>query len=263
MFGLKNSSIVIVSCLVVGLSFPAGQFASAETMSSTNYAIQDDVMSLGGGNSTSTDYASNDTIGDLATGEDLTSTNYLGCSGFECFHGAPFLTFAVTAGTDAPGTAGTPVHLGKFIPTAVTTSNGSSINSIFIALETNASGGAVVSVTDDNNGLKSPSILSTIPSATATLVPGTPGYGICVFSATQGGDSPTTFDKLSPYDGSCTKTTGHDVGLVATSPNNVLSSSGELAAGSAEILVKTAVSWTSPAAPDYSDNLTFVATGTY
>src|SRR3989344_6208823 len=68
---------------------------SAETMSSTNYRVQTDVLSIGGNRSTSTSYIAEDTIGDLATGEDLLSTNYKACAGYQCFQSTPYISFTV------------------------------------------------------------------------------------------------------------------------------------------------------------------------
>lgn len=264
MLGLKNSQLVTSVLLIVGLVTPTSHLAFAETMSSTNFKIQTDVMSIGGNRSTSTNFIADDTVGDLATGEDLTSTNFRGCAGYECFKGTPYLSFSVKEGTSAPGTAGVGVALGTAVPGAVATSDGSSINSIFITLESNASGGTVVTTRDANAALariSTPS--STILSATATLVGGTAGYGICVFSNTQHVDSPTAFSKIAPYASTCTKTTGHSVGGLTTTAQTILQATGALKGGSAEILVKAAISSTTPAGADYADTVTFIATGTF
>jgi hypothetical protein len=236
----------------------------AETMSSTNYTIQNDAMSIGGGNSTSTNYAANDALGETATGENLTSTNFIGCAGFECFSGSPFITFSVKQGTSSPGTTSAGVALGTLTTSAVTTSNGSTINSIFLTSETNATNGVVVTVKDSNTGLQRTSApASTIGSASTTLTAGVAGYGICVFSASQGSGSPSSLLSASPYNGACTKTTGHAVGGLSTSPQNILTSSGQLSAGTAEVLVKAAISSVTAAGSDYTDTITFIATASF
>ncbi len=263
MLGLKIRRSLIAVFVATSLILPMSEFAYAETMSSTNYKIQTDVMSQGGGNASSASFKANDSVGDLATGQDLTSANYRACSGFECFGSAPYITFSVKSGISAPGTDGIPVALGTLTTGAVATSNGSTINSIFITAESNAGSGAIVTVTDVNNGLKRSSTADIVGSSTASLVAGTPGYGVCVFSSTQGGTSPTTFNAVSPYASTCNKTTGHFVGLVSTSPNSILASTGQLVAGQAEILVKAAIGGTTAAGSDYADTLTFIETGTY
>lgn len=264
MLGLKCSRYLATLLLIAGITVPSNHFASADTMSSTNYKIQADVISIGGDRSTSTNYIVEDSLGDLATGEDLVSASYKGCSGYQCFVATPYLSFSVKEGTSAPGTTGAGINLGTAIPGNVTTSNGTSVNSIFITAESNATGGTVITVKDTNTGLariSSPS--STIPSATATLVGGTAGFGICVFSNTQHVDSPTSFAKVAPFASTCTKTTGHSVGGLTTTAQTILQASGALKGGEAEILVKASTSATTPAGNDYSDTLTVIITGTY
>jgi hypothetical protein len=263
MLGLKTRQALIAVFVVTTLVLPASEFAYADSMSSTNYKVQQDVISQGGGNSDSTNYKANDTLGDLSTGENLSSTNYKSCAGFQCFgSNTPYITMSVKEGLTSPGTTGADVALGTLTTSAVTTSDNTTINSIFIATESNANGGTIVTVADDNNGLKRISTADTIASATALLVPGTAGFGICVFSATQGGSSPTTFNAISPYASSCT-TSAHNVGLVSTTPNTVLSSTGKLLGGEAEIYVKAAISTTTAAGSDYADTLTFIGTATF
>lgn len=264
MLGLKYSRFLAAVLLIAGAALPSNHFASADTMSSTNYKIQADVISIGGDRSTSTNYIVQDTIGDLATGEDLVSASYKGCSGYQCFVATPYLSFSLKEGTSAPGTTGAGVNLGTAVPGTVTTSNGTTVNSVFITAESNAVGGTVITVRDLNTGLariSSPS--STIPSATATLVGGTAGFGICVFANTQHVDSPTAFSKVAPYASTCTKTTGHSVGGLTTTPQTILQSTGALKGGEAEILVKASTSSTTPAGNDYADTITFIVTGTY
>lgn len=263
MLWLKNSRFLTVALLIAGTLAPATPFAFADTMSSANYKIQADVMSIGGNRSTSTNFVAEDTVGDLATGEDLQSANFKACAGYQCFQGAPYISFSVKEGTSAPGMVGANVALGTLSTGAVTTSDGSSINSAFITAESNAYFGSVITVKDANTGLKRISDPSTIASSTATLVAGTAGFGICVFSNTQDGDSPTALGKSAPFASTCTKTTGHSVGGLTTSPQTILSSAGALKGGSAEVLVKAAVSVTSAAGNDYADTVTFVMTSTY
>jgi hypothetical protein len=235
----------------------------ADTMSSASYKVQTDVISIGGGRSTSAGFVAEDTLGDLATGEDLSSASFKACAGYQCFLLSPYISFSVKQGTSAPGTTGAGVALGTLTTSDVTTSNGSSINSIFLTAETNAGSGVAVSVRDANNGLKRNSTLNTITSATAALVAGTAGYGICVFSVAEDAESPTNLDIESPFNGTCTKTTGHSVGGVTTGAQNIITAPGALKGGESEILVKASISTLTAAGSDYADVLTFVATGTF
>ena len=132
-----------------------------------------------------------------------------------------------------------------------------------LAAQTNAKNGINVTVADANTGLLSASSAYTIPSANATLVGGTEGYGLCVFSVTQNAQSPTVIAKQAPYNGVCTKTVGHVVGGVSPAPQTILASTGQLKDGLAEVLIKAAISVASPAASDYTDTLTFIGTGTF
>lgn len=263
MLGHKHIRIFKTFLLVTGILFPARHFVFADVMSSANYKVQADTLSIGGARSTSTNYVVEDTLGDAATGEDLTSANYKGCVGYQCFQGTPYLSFSVREGTSTPGTAGAGVALGTLSTGSVTTSNGTSINSIFVTVESNAAGGAVVTARDAYAGIKRTSTADLIDAVSATLVAGTEGYGICVFSNTQHAESPTTLGASAPYNGTCTKTTGHAVGTLTTSPQTILSSPGALKGGSAEVLVKAAISATTVSGSDYSDTITLIATGTY
>lgn len=264
MLGLKNSQLLTAILLITGLVMPTSHLAVAETMSSTNYRVQTDVMSVGGNRSTSTNFIAEDTVGDLATGEDLGSANFKACAGYQCFQGSPYISFSVKTGTVAPGTAGAGVNLGTAVLGTVSTSNGTTINSIFITVESNAGGGTVVTARDANAALQRVSVpTDKILSSTATLVGGTAGYGICVFSNTQHADSPTALAKVAPYASTCTKTTGHSVGGLLTTPQPILQSTGAVKGGDSEILVKAATSATTPAGTDYSDTITFIATGTF
>lgn len=238
--------------------------ASAQVMSSSNYKVQADSLNVGGNSSTSTNYSVTDTIGETATGEGLSSANFTACSGFECFQSLPYVSFSVAEGTSSPGTPGGSINFGTLSLTAVSTSDGSTINSVFVAAQTNSTAGSQIQVTSANSGLARLSApTQKISSATATLSAGVAGYGVCVFSSTQGTGSPTALTAASPYNGSCTKTTGHAVGIVDTTHRTVLSTTGALQTGTAEILVKASPSVTTPAGADYQDTLTFTYTVTY
>jgi len=237
-------------------AFFVSPIASADYMTSTNYKVQSDSLNIGGARSTSTGYITEDTFGELATGEGLSSTNYKSCVGYQCLGGAPTLTFSIGAGYTTPGTSGGTVALGNLLPSAVKTSDGITVKSIFITASSPAGGGTVITVRDENNGLFSPSISKTIASASAPLAAGTPGYGICVLSS-------NNLTKSAPYNNSCTKTTGHTVCLVDGTNRTILSAGSFFADGAAEILVKAAISNVTPAAADYGDTLTFILTSTY
>ncbi|MEA3249301.1 MAG: hypothetical protein U9Q03_03010 [Patescibacteria group bacterium] len=258
--GFIGKGLVTAAAFVVLL----GTNTALAAMSSTNYSVVKDSLNFGGDFSTSTNYRATDTIGDTATGEGLSSTNYELASGFQPFDSAGYISFSVKEGTSSPGSSGTGVALGTLSTGSVTTSDGSSINSIFITAEGNGTGGLVVSVVNDSTGLASVSVpADVVTSASATLSAGTEGYGICVFSITEDAGSPTSFTSASPYNGSCDKSSNHAVGITDTTSRTVMSATGELKSGSSEVLVKTAVSTDTAAHSDYVSNLTFIATVMY
>jgi len=252
-FGLA----VVAVLLMVGIP------AKADPMSSESYRIPQDVVSLGGNPSTSDSFFADDVIGEGLSGENLQSASYRGCIGFECYF-APYITFTVATGTSSPGTPGGTVDLGTLDTLAVKSSDGDTINSVFVTAATNAPSGSIVTVRDASGGLASTTVpTDKISSASATLAAGTDGFGLCVKSVSQAAGSPTSLAKVSPFDGSCDFDTNHAVGAVSTSAANILQSNGYLQEGAAEILVKAAVSVLIPAHSDYADTLTFIMTATY
>lgn len=139
-----------------------------------------------------------------------------------------------------------------------------SINMIIAEGDTNASGGMVVTVRNTNgaNGLVSTSVpADDIDSADGVMADGTENYGLCVITAGLSG-----FSKASPYNtGSCvTNTETNDVqGLTVAGENILNSASAPLSNGHAEIAVNAAIAGATVAHPDYTDTLTFIATGTF
>jgi len=229
---------------------------AVEAMNSANFEVTGDTISIGGGNSSSASYSAEDTFGDLASGEGLESANYKGCSGFQCVDGSPYISFSVKEGILKPGAEGAGVALGSLSTSSVTTS-------VFILTETSAENGLAVGVISTYSGLKRLSTSDTISSSTATLSAGNEGYGVCVDSVSEDPDSPDSLSIAAPYDGTCNKINGHDVGLVDASLRTVVESTGQIKGGDVEILVKASISPISAAGNDYIDTLTFVATGTY
>lgn len=155
------------------------------------------------------------------------------------------------------------VALGPLTTANASNSDNSTINSIWIDLNSNASGGAVVTVVSSGGALKSVSVpTDTIPSVTGTMAPATANYGLCVASVTQSSGGALT--KASPFNGA-TCTSGHVniVGAVTTSPQNILTVSSDIVGGRSEIRVNAENSLTTPAHNDYADTLTFIATGTF
>jgi hypothetical protein len=188
----------------------------------------------------------------------------------------PILTFNVGAQASATACAGTfagsggTVPLGTLSTSSVASSDASSVPHICTRVTTNAGNGAVVAVKSLNASLRSTSVpADTIPSVTGTLVPGTQGYGICAGSA--GADSgrdtttPTgaTPARSAPFNGASCTSSGHDVGALTTNAQNLWTLASASQNAFFRIYVKAAISSTTPAHNDYTDTLTFTATGTF
>ena len=183
----------------------------------------------------------------------------------------PSLTFDIDIQTTCGSESAAPytVGLGTLTSTVVTSAD----SNICLELDTNASGGAIVTVQGSGSfdALESAgsgdSIGTTYGSATG-LVAGTEGYGLCVAATNAVTGSATA---VAPYNGNCTGTTaggGNIVGGVdSAAPQQILTSNAASLDGTAnntaDIVVKAAISGTTAAANDYTDVLTFIATGTF
>ncbi len=157
------------------------------------------------------------------------------------------------------------VDLGTLSSGTLTTSDQSTINSIFMDIDTNAAGGAVVTVEGANTGLASTSASHTITlgSTETTIAAGEEKIGLCVESVSAGLTKGTQYDSTG---GACslTNTGTQAVGEIETTATQIINTtSAPVASGRAEVLVKASVSGTTPAATDYSNVLTFIATATF
>lgn len=260
---IKTAMVLMFTIARVGIPL----VTEADSMSSTNYKVQSDVMSIGGGRSTSTNYIVEDTLGELATGEGLTSTNYSACAGFQCAGEAaiPYLTFDIDASvTDGENSAPYSVALGV-VPTGSVRVSGStdSVKMVVLEADTNAASGVIVTVRNANgtNGLASTSVpADDIDSSDGSMVAGTENYGLCVYTAGLSG-----FSRAAPYNsGTCaTNTETNAIQGLTSSGENIVSTAGAVTGAHAEIAVQAAIHTTTAAHADYADTLTFIATATY
>lgn len=175
---------------------------------------------------------------------------------------------AATCDTTFSGSGGT-VALGTLSVSAISSSDVGGVNHICTKASTNAAGGVAVSVRSNNAALKSTSTpADTIPSATAAMAIGTANYGLCASNTVTGlttttpaGNAPT---RLAPFNASCAAdTAAGSVGALTTSAQNVWTTVGPVSNGFYDLVIKAAISGTTPAHNDYADTLTFVATGTF
>lgn len=160
----------------------------------------------------------------------------------------------------------------------VASSGAAGVPVICTVLSTNASGGAVVDVNSEHggDGLVSASVpADKIPSAAAAIDASAPNYGLCLstVSTDNGYDLGSAPAGHAP-DGSwgsygtpaCTASTtagAESVGGFSLTPQEVWRVTGVTQGAFATLRLKVGVSPTQPAHNDYSDVLTFVATGTY
>ena len=236
--------------------------AYAGDLTSTNFIIRDPIVGTGGGYGTSASFKAVTSGNILGSMGGASSASFKANYGFLYYQDtAKTITFDLdTALTDTE--SGTPysVALGT-LTTSVVARSGASINSIWTDLDTNASGGAVVTVL--SNSLKSTSVPGdTIPSATATMSAGTANYGLCIASVSQ---TTGTYTKVSPYNGAtCVDGAVNTVGLVDGTSRAILNTAGgAIVGGRAQIRVNATISGVTPAHADYADALTFIATGTF
>jgi hypothetical protein len=191
----------------------------------------------------------------------------------------PSIAFEVGARSDCNGSFSADdwtVDFGRLNTGRLVASSGdSSVQLICTRVSTNANGGAVVTVRNQNGaqGLKSASTpADRIPNAAAAITSGTPNYGMCYSSVSgdSGQDAGLTPAATAPsatsgsYSvGSCTGALGESVGSLSTSPTEVWRVPGVTSGAFAALRLKVAISATQPAHNDYSDALTFVATATF
>ena len=190
----------------------------------------------------------------------------------------PVITFDLDVGPalDSNNSGPYVVALDTLTTGAVSSSGDGTINMIGLDLATNGTGGAIVTVKSLNSGLKSTSVpADVIPSVGTTLVPGTAGYGICVNEVRAGNDS--WLAKSAFHNGvliaagggtstslTCTSTVHDLTDALTSSPQEILNTNNDvIQGGRAEIFVKAAISGTTKAHTDYTDTLTFVATGAF
>jgi len=130
-------------------------------------------------------------------------------------------------------------------------------NKVWIDIDTNAESGAQIYAFDSNSGLSSASTGNTITSATADLAAESSGYGLQISSVTQSAGGPLA--KVSPFDLS-----GENVGFINTFSQTIFSTSGApIIGGRGSIYLKAKASTTTPAANDFADTITMIASGSF
>lgn len=167
---------------------------------------------------------------------------------------APTLTYDIDVSpTDSDTGAPYTVAFGTLNVGSVTTA----ADKVWIDIDTNAESGAAVYVYDGAGGLVSSNAGATITSATADLSLVSTGYGLQIASVTQSAGGPLA--KVSPYNGA-----SENVGVITTESSQIFSTTSlPITAGRGSVYVKAKASSTTPAAGDYSDTITMIASGSF
>jgi hypothetical protein len=140
------------------------------------------------------------------------------------------------------------VSFGSLTAGSVTTAS----NRIWIDLATNAENGGFVYIYDANAGLVSANVSYTINSSTSNLGSASEGYGVQVATV-------SNLSAVSPYNGA-----SDNVGVVDTTIRPILdSSNAPVTAGRSSIYVKAKNASQTPAANDYADTITMIASGSF
>ncbi|MEI7891190.1 MAG: hypothetical protein WCI36_04470 [bacterium] len=121
---------------------------------------------------------------------------------------------------------------------------------------TNGETGGKVYVIGKNGGLLSPTKSFTIASTSADLSTPIAGFGAQIVSVAQSSGGPLA--KVAPYDG-----TAANVGIVDTAVREIFSSANPIVGGSGVFLLKAKSLALTPAANDYSEELTMIASGSF
>lgn len=127
---------------------------------------------------------------------------------------------------------------------------------VWIDLDTNAASGGTVFIVSQNTGLNSAAATHTIGSTTGNLAALNEGFGAQNASATQSSGGPLTAQ--SPYTG-----TAQNVGITDTTLRQFYVSSNPIVAGRGSLLLKARSAADTPAATDYTDILTLIASASF
>lgn len=166
----------------------------------------------------------------------------------------PQLSFDIDIGTSSSVDNDPPyaINLGDLPAGSVVSSS----DKIWVDFDTNGVSGGKVYVSAANTGLYSSTVNHTIASLTGNLSSLQSGFGAQGATATQGSGGP--FAIVTPYDGA-----SDNVGVTDTTIREIFSTSGPITAGRGSFLLKAKSANTTPAAGDYIETLTVVASGSF
>jgi len=155
---------------------------------------------------------------------------------------APQLSFSISTSA---------VNMGSLLTGTVVNSP----STIDITFATNAASGGDVYINGKNNGLLSTTKSNTITSATGDLSVLSRGFGAKV---TATGSTSGSFASVSPYNGA-----SNNVGLTDTTIRRIITATGPTVGGTGSVQLKAKSSVNDPAATDYTDTLTMLASASF
>lgn len=166
----------------------------------------------------------------------------------------PTLSFDIdTTVTDQETAPPYVVDIGTLNPATVVTSP----KKIWIDLTTNSNSGGSIYLYDNNSGLLSTSTSTTISSVSNDLNSILTGYGARSNSVSQASGGPMVAH--APYDG-----TGDNVGILDSNKRVIYDSSNSpVTGGRVSFELKAKSTNTTPAAADYADTITIIASGAF
>ncbi len=126
---------------------------------------------------------------------------------------------------------------------------------IDITFATNATSGGDVFISGISGGLYSTLASFTIASASADLTAASRGFGAQVTST---GASSGTFSSVSPYNGAA-----NNVGITDSTIRRIITASAPVVGGTGSVLIKAKSSSTDPAANDYTETITMLASASF
>ena len=155
----------------------------------------------------------------------------------------PTLSFGINTNT---------INFGTIVIGAVNTAP----QDVVASFDTNAEAGGSVFVSGANAGLQSTTVSYTINSATADLSVASTGFGAQGISATQTSGGPLSI--VSPYDGAV-----DNVGITDTNNRVIFDTVNPIVGGSGTFRLKAKAANITPAANDYRETLTVIASGKF
>jgi hypothetical protein len=166
----------------------------------------------------------------------------------------PTLNFDIdVAATDTESLPPYSLDIGILTPGNITTPS----SKVWVDIDTNLSGGAMIYVSGSNNGLFSTSAGYTINSVTSNLVSLDEGYGLrgTFVDQTSGGPMQVT----APFNG-----VGNNVGGTGTEPKLIFDSNSQgVTGGRTSFEIQAKASQLTKAGEDYNDILTIIVAASY